>query len=172
VRCSQILLVLVFLTAPAAASGQQLVPATIREQVVTRGARDALSEISSDPKQWAYVLSQIETGNADWVGAAIVLRPASDGGAASELDDSMFVALRRAPETVLLQAIPVFSLTVVCGGRGDPLPSFEQAIDEVDTTEAAVSSVERPSLADKRRECLSALRQSREHLRRFLGRTP
>lgn len=135
-----------------------LTPATLRKQIASHGAVAAARD-----------LRQVERADAEWVAVAVDLRPGADAGSASMLRDSMFVALRNSPgggpvagETRLRSR--------VCGGRAHPLPTFEEAVRELDATIASVSAIQGPSLAARKRDCLVALEGSRQDLRRFFDK--
>ena len=145
-------------------------PGRVQEQVTTRGADDVVRELYAQPERWASVLNHIETGDPEWIAAALVLRPGSDAGSTSMLNDSMFAALEKAPEIVITYAFPTFDLASVCGGRIDPLPTYEQGVRELEVTLAAVSRIQDPVLESRKRACLAQLEESRSHLKRFFHR--
>jgi hypothetical protein len=82
----------------------------------------------------------------------------------------MFQALAANPAVVLSKAEPEFDLSSLCGGRTDPLRTFEAASSELDLTIRAVEGVQSPELTSRKRACLSDLRESRASLKRFFGK--
>jgi hypothetical protein len=116
---------------------------------------------------WSRVKAQVASGDPSWIDAAKVLRRTTDGGMSSELHDAMFEALRANPEEVLAQAEPEFKLSVLCGGRADPLPTFQAAESEQASTIAAVRAISSKSLESRKNSCLAHLEQGRANLKRF-----
>jgi hypothetical protein len=116
---------------------------------------------------WSRVKAQVASGDPSWIAAAKVLRRCTDGGMSSELHDAMFEALRANPTAVLSRAEPEFKLSVLCGGRADPLPTFQAAESEQELTIAAVRTIGAKSLESRKSSCLARLERGRANLKRF-----
>jgi len=116
---------------------------------------------------WSEVKAHAASGDPSWIDAAKVLRRSTDGGMSSELHDAMFEALRANPEAVLSRAEPEFKLSALCGGRADPLPTFQAADSEQTSTIAAVRAISAKSLESRKNSCLAYLERGRANLKRF-----
>jgi hypothetical protein len=99
----------------------------------------------------------------------------SDAGATEELQDALFVALGQNPAYVL-KVLPMaesagipLTLSSVCGGRSDPLRTYDDAISEERQVEAAVEGVSVKALESNKRHCLSILKAGEADLKRFFG---
>ena len=71
------------------------------------------------------------------------------------------------PENVLRITIPSFRLEVVCGGRQDPLPTYEEASSELERQVAAVKQMQNEEVTPMRNRCLEQLDKARTNLKRF-----
>jgi hypothetical protein len=137
-----------------------------------------LQALYSDPEAWVSALGGIATGTPDWLRVAELLRPASDAGASEQL--AVGEALGSNPSTVLswlvAQQVPNhYEVPFVCGGLDvddDRFNGFELALAEVNRRIRAVEQVTEPALQPVRDQCLTELRESPGHLRRFFGRQP
>jgi hypothetical protein len=144
-------------------------PHSLMQQINKMGARSAIRKLWENQGIWENVMKRIASGEEDWVELAIALYAGSDAGAASELRDAMFQALRQNPAYVLGRAEPTFPVSDLCGGRSDPLPTYKDAIAEQESTIAAVKTVKSEELNSKKEACVSKLEEEKGHLRRFFG---
>lgn len=145
-------------------------PAAILRDVSAHGAATVVRELYDHRARWDGVLRHVELGEEAWLRVAIALRPGTDAGSASELHDSVVAALAVAPANVLRVAVPEFPLSDLCGGRHDPLATYDAAVNEVGKMMAAVAAIESAQLSKRRDECLSTLKAARADLKRFFAR--
>jgi len=132
--------------------------------------KSVVESIYSNQSAWSHVVDHIASGNPSWVRAAKALQRGSDAGSSSELRDAMFRALAANPESVLASAEPEFELSRLCGGRTDPLATFEAAAAEYDSTIRAVEAVKSHELSSRRKMCLLRLREGRAGLSGFFNK--
>ena len=145
-------------------------PAMLNSQVKARGAKTIVNELYKSEVSWTQLMKQISSGEKPWLKVAVALRPGSDAGATSMLEEAVGLALLRKPANVLLIAIPTYEVQIVCGGRVDPLPTYELSMSELEKQIKSVQGVKEPQLQILRDSCLSELETSKVHLRRFFGR--
>lgn len=153
-------------------------PATaeaIQREIERNGAAAALNELYSDPEAWVSALGGIATGTPAWLRVAELLRPASDAGASEQLELAVGEALGSSPDIVLSwlvtqQGANHYEVPFVCGGidvDDDRFNGLDLALAEVNRRIRAVEKVADPRLQSVREQCLSKLRESPGHLRRF-----
>ena len=142
-------------------------PVNINSQVKAHGAKKIVDELYKSNASWTHLMKQISTGEKAWLEVAVALRPGADAGAASMLEESVGLALLSNPANVLVFAIPTYKLQIVCGGRADPLPTYELSISEIEQQIKSVQAVKDPQLLTLRDSCLAELETSKVHLRRF-----
>lgn len=133
-----------------------LSPDLIIQEIKIKGAKEVVSKIWSDHKKEEFVLSQIETGDAQWLEAAKLLYPGSDAGSAEDIGFAIAAALPNAPELVLKMIGNYFPLREVCTL---PFIEGELEIEEkyLDRAEKALVSVKEPKLQEVRWECLKRI---------------
>ena len=150
----------------------------IQREVAQAGAAATLNRLYSDPEAWVSALGGIATGTPSWLRVAELLRPASDAGASEQLELAVGEALGSSPVVVLSwlvtqQGANHYEVSFVCGGidvDDDRFNGFDLALSEVNSRIRAVEQVAEPELQPVRDQCLSELRESPDHLRRFFGR--
>ena len=86
------------------------------------------------------------------------------------LREAVSLALINSPENVFRIAVPTYELPLVCSGRSDPLPTYEQAISELEQQIEKVKTVNDASLSKFRDECLNKLELSKPNLLNFYGK--
>jgi len=118
-----------------------------------------VQELYSDSAAWEEFISNVEHGEKESIIKAIKLRKISDAGASSELNDALFVALQFEPQLILS------SNKEVCFGRTDPLQTYKEALNELDTIINIVSKVNTEAAQD----CVKKLESSKRQLARFFG---
>lgn len=146
-----------------------LVPDQLIAQISARGAKSVLNELYKDESGWNQLINHISDGSEEWLLVAVTLWPGSDAGPASELHDAVGGALTNNPENVFRIATPAFSLSDICGGRSDPLATYELSVQELDRMIRKVKAINKPALTGSRDACMAELEASRGHLKRFFG---
>jgi len=147
-----------------------ITPESINIQISEHGPMYVVNEIYKNQSSWAYLTAQISTGEKNWLEVAVSLRPGSDAGATSMLREAVSLALINNPENVFRIAVPAYELPLICSGRTDPLPSYEQTIAELEQQFEKVKTVNDGSLLRLRDECLNELEMSKPHLLKFFGK--
>ena len=126
------------------------------DRVKSKGSTETLFELygNGDNNTWQSVTAGIASGSRMWLEVARQLFPAADAGAASELLDSVSLALRKSPERVLsIIYANQADWHVVCSGPpGDGAPNnyFRDAM-------IAVKRVRNPKLQRIKVLCLGLL---------------
>ena len=152
---------MLLLACPRPKQAQRALRATEVLRVIDlNGAQTALaSYFQGDTAQRSELFDGVASGASDWLTVAARLRPASDGGASSELDLAVAEALPRAPARVLRLLPTPFSIRDVCG-----VPFVEQSDSASRAYRrralAAVAGVQDPSLGTVRDQCLRELREA------------
>jgi hypothetical protein len=141
----------------------------IVSEIARRGPRTVVEELYEHRSDWDYVLSKVKGGEEAWLRVAVALHPGTDAGSSSMLREAVGLALLTAPEFVLRLAIPAFSLSDVCGGRPDPLPTYSAAVAELERQIVSVAAVDSGAVAKTRDRCLDELKASRANLKRFFN---
>jgi len=144
-------------------------PVTLNSQVTARGPKSIVNELYKSDATWAYLMKQISTGEKAWLEVAVSLRPGSDAGTTSMLEEAVSFALLNNPENVLRFAFPTYKLPNVCGGRADPLSTYELSMSEIKRQIKSVQSVKDAQLVSLRDICLAELEASKVHLNSFFG---
>lgn len=157
------------IAAAEAASAAWKDPRALADLARRGNAKSVVASVYSNQEAWSYVIEHVASGDPPWIAAAKALHRGSDAGTSSELRDAMFQALAANPAVVLSDAEPEFDLSSLCGGRSDPLGTFEAASSELDLTIRAVEALQSRELTSRKRACLSDLRESRANLKRFFG---
>ena len=139
----------------------------LRDEIGARGPKAVMRDLYDHPADWDYVMQQIQSGGDEWLHVAVALHPGSDAGSSEMLGEAVGVALIQAPESVLRLTIPAFALEVVCGGRGDPLPTYVEASAELEAQIASVAGVRSSRVHTTRDLCLAELKKGLAALRRF-----
>jgi hypothetical protein len=140
------------------------------EEVKQNGARRTVLRLQANPREWKQVMDNIAAAQREWIDLAMSLKAGSDAAAGTELRDAMFRALKRNPSYVLEHAqVGGFPLAVLCLGRAAPLPTYQQAIAEVEAVKKALIKVQAEALHAKKDLCLAQLREGRGILRRHFG---
>jgi len=83
-------------------------------EITSQGPRAVVDRLVWNESQFDAIGSQIETGAADWLQIALLLKPVSDAHASEGLDLCVARALPRAPSRVLRLVGHGFSLDHVC----------------------------------------------------------
>ena len=139
-------------------------------EVKQNGARRTVLRLQGDPREWTHVKENIAAAQREWIDLAMSLKAGSDAAAGTELRDAMFRALKRNPSYVLEHAqVGGFPLAVLCLGRAGPLPTYKEAIAEVEAVKQALVKVQAKALHAKKELCLAQLREGRGSLRRHFG---
>lgn len=130
------------------------------ERIDQQGPRAVVDDLafSKDTSQWAFVLSQIESGDPAWLEVAIRLKPGTDASTSESLSIAVALALPNAPANVLPLTDHGFTLTHMCSA---PLiePPHEVFVSLVERTIRALEAAALPaSLAATRDQCLATLR--------------
>lgn len=161
--------VLVLFASLAAASSTQLDASAVQQEIQQKGAKEAAQVLYANRPSWAALTRLVRTGKSEWIDIAVGLRTGTDGGASSELQDSLFAALATNPNHVLRVVDPVVPVSVLCSGRSDPLPTAKAAISEIDRIRKAVEGVHDRNLSEKRKDCLNALEDAKSSTKRFFN---
>ena len=142
-------------------------PVLLRKDIEKRGARAVVQELWSNTPAWTSAMQSIGEGKHAWIDVAVLLRVGSDGGASSDLHDSMFVALGKAPQYVLNVALHAFPLESLCTGRTEPAPTYREAIADLDSVKKALTGVKEVPLQSKRKACLNKIRLAEKQLSQY-----
>jgi hypothetical protein len=151
---SPLLLALIILTP------QALDLAELNRKVDDRGAKKALMELYDDVPTWQRLLKQVSTAAPKWLQFANRLVPASDAGAANELEISLGDALLRDPRAVL-QAID--DVDFACG-MFTPPETQDELVLAIRKRETIVGAITDVSLQRKKEQCLADLKELGEGL--------
>jgi hypothetical protein len=145
-------------------------PSRIVEQIRNRGASAVVKELWDDQSTWNLIITNISSGLSDWVDVSLALNAGADAGASGMLHDALFQALGKNPEYTLKRAEENYQISELCGGRHDPLASFDQAMGEHEAIITRVNEVKTDQLLRPKKECLSYLEEGKINLFRFFGR--
>jgi len=160
------MIVVVFAFPVFAAAEQSTVSTDLRRL----GPQELLEQLRQNPRRWNEGIVAIESGNADWVRAVLAIYPVTHEGERSELHDALFASMRTQAAMVLLNVPNEMDVESLCGGRDDPLATFELALAEQNAVETAVASPGTQISATQKSKCLSALRAGKTNLHRFFGK--
>ena len=83
-----------------------------------------VSQLVKNKEKWIYILSQIESGNNDWLNVAQSLREHTDASATRGLIYAVSFALKNSPNNVLSILGDKYSVKEVCGS-----PFIEEDIE-------------------------------------------
>ena len=144
-------------------------PSRILEQIRNHGASAVARELWDDQSTWNLIITNISSGLPDWVDVSLALNAGADAGASSMLHDALFEALGKNPEYILKRAEGNFQISELCGGRHDPLASFDQAMSEHEAIITRVNEVKTDHLLTQKKECLRYLEKEKIGLLRFFG---
>ena len=162
------LLILLMSTLTASASSTpDLQPAQLERQIDEKGAKDVAAALFANKSSWSALTKNVRAGKSEWIDAAVRLKSGTDGGASSELQDALFVALENNPRHVLQVAAPTVPVGVLCSGRSDPLPTARAALSELDRIQKSVARVHDNDLAERQKDCLGALEVAKANTKRF-----
>ena len=138
------------------------------EEAQQNGARRTVLRLQSNQREWARVMENVASGQRSWIDLALSLKAGTDAAAGTELRDALFRALQRNPAYVLEHAqVGGYPLVVLCLGRAHPLPTYQEAIAEVEATKKALMKGHAKELQAKKELCLEQLQEGRAALRRF-----
>jgi len=129
----------------------------MREEIAHSGAKTVVKQLQSGSgRSWKNLLSNIESGNGEWLQVAVAIRPGVDASTGEDLTFAIASALRKNPVTVLKLIGPGFPLEHVCDV---PLiePNDAQVAAWKRDALAALSRVKDPTLTDKVLHCRAAL---------------
>jgi len=143
--------------------------AAVNMEIEKRGVTQTVNRLFADEPEWAIVINQVGSGDPKWIDLALRMMDGADAGASTALRDALFGALTRNPEYVLRTAGS--RLALVCGGRADPLPSYAEALSEIERAKQAIDSVMSGDLQAKKEQCLAKLGDARRHLERFFEKS-
>jgi hypothetical protein len=152
-------MVLVFTFALAAASPpvtpEKATAQSILDEVKARGPKVALHEYTSTAvKKWHYILSQVETGDTQWLLVADQLHTASDASYSEDLEFAVATALPKNPKGVL--RLSNFKLSQVCDVPYlEPTPRVVHSFQT--KASAALATVTDSDLQGKKKQCQSIL---------------
>lgn len=141
-------------------------PHSLLREVSKSGATDVVRSLYLDRRKWGFVVHRIASGEKPWVDVGITLLAGSDAGPSSEIHDALFEALAKNPSVVLTATEPALS-GELCGGRSDPLATYDAAMHELLKIQRAVSRVSEVRLRVLKQLCLRNLDENKEQLRRF-----
>jgi len=145
-------------------------PQAAIERISTRGTRQVVGELYSDYDKWNSVLRNVATGSEEWLQVAVALRPGTDAGTTSMLENVVGEALENRPENVLRIAVQGFSIPSICGGpdvddaRYD---SYELSIKAIDKRKKNVAAVTDPDLEKLCDQCIKYLERSKKGIANF-----
>lgn len=152
-------------------------PIVLLGDIKKTGATEVINSLWGTPI-WNQLTVKIASGEPCWIDVAIALRTGSDAGSTSELQDALFQALEKNPIYVLrtlnIEQTPPyssFSVSNICEGRSDPLPTYKQAATELEVIKISVEYISEKDLQLKRKLCLKKIEEGGEHLKRFFGIT-
>jgi hypothetical protein len=149
-----------FLATAACARGQSLTtPAAIRSQIQKVGAKNVIAKMTAGGgSSWNHAITEIESGDANWLAIAKELRAGSDAGNTESIYVAVSHAALNAPARVLRMIGDAFPMAVVCT-MPDIEPTAASLAAYIRRAEAAMASVQDPSLKTKRDQCVSEYRQ-------------
>jgi len=139
------------------------------DEVEQNGARNTVQRLYENRPVWTKILENIASGQRQWIDLALSLKAGSGGGASIDLRDAMFRALARNPSYVLGHAQPTYPLAMLCLGRAAPLPTYKEAVAELEAVKSALDKIQAEELRYKKDLCLAELQEGRARLRRFFG---
>lgn len=139
------------------------------KEIEQRSASQVVRDVWKDREGWSHIMNQVASGQPEWIAVALRLRAGLDAGASAEMHDAMFQALRRNPAYILEYAEPAYPLDTLCQGRVDPLPTYQEASNELGETMAAVQRVRDEKLELNKKRCIAKLKEGEGHLKRFYG---
>ena len=161
-----------FATSPEESLPYARTPEGMLAEIGNRGAADVSVELYNSAS-WLPAMRHVESGNQDWLLAALGLSSGTDGAAATELTLSISRALLTNPEGVL----ELFLSTTPprldpCHGWGEFAGhrTFESAFTDVQAKIARLEQVSDPGLAPLRDACIQRLREAEPLLRKIYSR--
>lgn len=128
----------------------------MREEIAHSGAKTVVKQLNAGSgKPWKNLLSNVESGNDEWLKVAVAIHPGVDAGTGEDLTFAVATALRKNPATVLKLIGPDFPLEHICNV---PLiePTDAQITGWKRDALTALSRVKDPTLTDKVHQCRSA----------------
>ena len=140
------------------ASAVQTSPSALVRQLDDKGAKATVSGMSES--EWDNVLTNIDSGNAEWIALVPRLAKGTDGGNSEDLGIGLAYALPKNPKAVL-KAIdpdngPVLGVSRVCSA-----PFVEDTVKDIPAyikrARAALTKVRDPALQDIKKACLAEL---------------
>jgi len=162
---STALLLLAGVKAESLWAAQPLDPATLLAEIRAVGAYKVAQDLSANTRQWNEAMKKISGGSRDWLEVAAQLKAGTDAGDSETLTESVFLALKPAPRTVLrMLKKGQFELQEVCSsviGNDYQPPESLRIIDE---RLAALQRVREPDLADTKARCEQGLREALKDL--------
>jgi len=150
-------------------SAQTFTLESLSAEIEQSGPKVVIKNLYSDFQAWDKLMGNIASGETEWLSIAVLLYPGSDAGTTSMLRQSVGLALVNNPTGVLRTAVPTYGIRFVCSGRADPLPTYEQALTELETQINSVKAIQDPQLIELRDKCLANLNNAKPSLRRFFG---
>jgi hypothetical protein len=154
----------IFLAAPSLARAKSHFASTSQDElrrIQMVGAQRYIEDLYDDAPHWDFVISQINSGQAEWLALAQAMMPAADGAASEELEASLAVALTTKPSNVLRLFLrrgetPHWAIQNVCDAP-IPTPGKKWLIAYKAKAIKSVNSVREPDLRDLKARCLTAL---------------
>jgi hypothetical protein len=143
--------------------GGALTATAVLSDIHTRGATAVVNDIWNKPA-WSQILTNIETGQRQWLKVAVELHPGTDAGSSEMLTSAAGVALLHNPHDVLLRLGPELSIEGICTAPDVDDPRFDtkqKAIQSLEARIAAVTQVTSADVAAARRSCLEFLKQAK-----------
>lgn len=132
-------------------------------EIDKNGASATLRALYKNQERWGCLLDGLASGAPSWLAIAVRLRPASDAGSTSELEDAMVLAFERNPKAVfpLLRNdrdASHFTIPSTCNPGLEPRGGYTAFFDRV---EAKLTKLESSALNAKVQQCLAIVRAAR-----------
>jgi len=137
----------------------------IRRMIHAKGAKAALTDLTSDTEKWNGVLDKMAQGEQEWLALVIELYKVADGGAALDLGIVSAEALATAPKRVLEMLEPVVGLDTLCQNDASVGLDFQVAVRKIGARRSAVTGIRDVKLAEKRLRCLTMLETLEKDIR-------
>jgi hypothetical protein len=113
-------------------------PRAVSLLVSETGVDQAAKTLYADRAKWNCLTSGIDSAQRDWLSIGIQLRPRTDAGASSEIDEAFVLAFQRSPaavlEVVALEPSPsVVSIRTICEPALEPKGGYSRFYNSAET---------------------------------------
>jgi len=152
----------------------QITPNKIHKMINQQGLHQTVNALYNNYDVWRMILKNIASGESEWLEIALLLQLGTDAGSSEMLDLAMGEALENSPKQVLriIKKGDIFTVTDVCSGPDvddSRYSIYDKAITTINRRIAKIEKVDDADLKDIRNLCITNLKESIPHLKRYFG---